>query len=155
MIISKCYIKIIGILSVLLLTINVSAQEEKPDENKREVLRLHRESVGITYDRSWAFTFRYRTDGWEVGADYHKTIDFFKSRVIQFGIGELKHFKQNRQNSDPSGGIFGFNGNKPFVYGKQNSFFVIHGNYGRRHLLAERAKKNGVMIQFQYTVVSS
>ena len=27
----------------------------------------------------------------------------------------------------------------------------MHANYGRRHLLAERAKKNGVMIQFQYT----
>ena len=148
----------------LLLTFTVSGQEKEPKEKnvqkelkqaeetaKRDVIRDYRESKGITYDLSWAFTFKYRTDGWQLGADYNKTINYFKSRVLQIEIGEYKHFKQERQSKDPSGGIFGFNGIRPFVYGKQNNLFVIHGKYGRRHLLAERAKKNGVMIQFQYT----
>ena len=135
-----------------LLALNLNAQEknEESEEKKREVLRGYRDNIGITYDKSWAFTFKYRTDGWQVGADYNKTINYFKSRVIQFGLGELKHFKQARQ-TDEAGGIFGFNGIRPYVYGKQNSFFVFYGNYGRRHLLAERARKNGVMVQFQYT----
>jgi hypothetical protein len=150
--ICKHYLKFFVFLGAIFFQFQLQAQDEAPvEENKREVIRDYRENIGITYDKSWAFTFKYRTDGWDVGADYHKTINFFKSRVIQFGIGEVKHFKQKRQSSDPSGGIFGFNGFKPYVYGKQNSFFVIHGNYGRRHLLAERAKKNGVMIQLQYT----
>ena len=154
---------ILSFFFLMAFTIEAQEKEEKKIEKqaektaanneptKRDVIRDYREAQGITYQKSWAFTFKYRTDGWQVGADYNKTINYFKSRVIQIEIGELKHFKQNRQSKDPSGGIFGFNGIRPFVYGKQNNLFVIHGKYGRKHLLAERAKKNGVMIQFQYT----
>lgn len=139
------------IVACLFSSVLYAQDEEAPEEKKRDVIRSYRENIGVTYDKSWAFTFKYRTDGWQIGADYNKTINYFKSSVFQFDIGELKHFKQTRQSKDPSGGIFGFNGIRPFVYGKQNNFFVAHANYGRRHLLAERARKNGVMIQFQYT----
>ncbi|MCB0501274.1 MAG: hypothetical protein KDD32_01220 [Bacteroidetes bacterium] len=146
------HIKVVLLILASLFSGAIYAQEEEaPEENKREVIRTYRENIGVTYDKSWAFTFKYRTDGWQIGADYNKTINYFKSSVFQFDIGELKHFKQTRQSKDPSGGIFGFNGIRPFVYGKQNSFYVAHANYGRRHLLAERARKNGVMVQFQYT----
>lgn len=137
---------------LMVFSVGVQAQEDERPEGpaKREVLRDYRESQGITYKKSWAFAFKYRTDGWTVGADYNKTINYFKSQVIQIELGETKHFKQARQSKDPSGGIFGFNGIRPFVYGKQNSLFTVKAKYGRRHLLAERARKNGVMIQFQY-----
>ncbi|MCP4125141.1 MAG: hypothetical protein GY751_25690 [Bacteroidetes bacterium] len=136
---------------IVLMTAGIGMAQEEAPAKERNVVRDYRESQGITYKKSWAFTFKYRTDGWQAGADYTQTINYYKSRVIQMNIGEWKHFKQTRQSNDPSGGIFGFNGIRPFVYGKQNNLFVIQGSYGRRHLLAERARKNGVMIQLQYT----
>ncbi len=153
-------IKILLAALIFLCTISVNAQEKEKEKDKakesgapqkREVHRDYRENIGITYEKSWAFTFKYRTDGWQIGADYNKTINYFKSWVIQFDVAEIKHFKQSKQSTDAAGGLFGFNGIRPFVYGKQNSFYVFHGSYGRRHLLAERARKNGVMVQFQYT----
>lgn len=141
---------ILTLIAALLLGFAAAAQDEG-GPNERDLVRDYRASQGITYKKSWAFTFKYRTDGWMVGADYNKNINYFKSRVVQVGIGEFKHFKQTRQSNNPSGGIFGFNGVRPFVYGKQNNFYVIHGKYGRRHLLAERDRKNGVMVQLQYT----
>jgi len=136
---------------IAVLSAGSAVAQEEAVAKDRDVVRDYRASQGITYKKSWAFTFKYRTDGWQVGADYNKTINYYKSRVIQMSIGEFKHFKQTRQSNDPSGGIFGFNGIRPFAYGKQNNLYVISGSYGRKHLLAERAKKNGVMIQLQYT----
>ena len=100
------HIKFVFIVFALLVAYGAIAQEGAPDENKREVLRDYRENIGVIFDNSWAFTFKYRTDGWQIGADYNKTINFFKSRVIQFDLGEIKHFKQSRQSKDPAGGLF-------------------------------------------------
>ncbi len=145
------YIWMFLICSSMLQLSSISAQEVVEDPSRRNEVRDYRESRGYTYKKSWSFAFRFRTDGWQVGTDHTQTINYFKSRVFQLDLGEYKHFKQARQSKDPSGGIFGFNGIRPFVYGKQHNLFVLHGRYGRRHLVAERARRNGVMIQFQYT----
>lgn len=149
----KLSLKIVLVTLLLVGGFQLKAQEEDaPKSNKREVLRDYRENIGVLYDKSWAFTFKYRTDGWQVGADYTKQINYFKSRIIQFDVGILRHAKQTRQSrTQGGGGLFGFNGVRPFVYGKQNTFISLHARYGRRHLLAERARKNGVMVHLQYS----
>lgn len=105
----------------------------------------------IVYSSSWAIGFRLRTDGWMVGGEFTRSKNYFRSLLFQFELGEYKHPKQQRQSKDPFGGIFGNSGIKPFVYGKQYSLFTIHAAMGQKFLLAEKARKNGVMINYFYT----
>jgi len=44
---------------------------------------------------------------------------------------------------------------KGYVYGKQNTFFCFHLNYGYRHTIAEKAKKSGVALYAVYMAGAS
>lgn len=104
----------------------------------------------LIYTSSWSGNFRLRSDGWQIGGEITKSKNYFKSNIYQFDLGIYKHPKQVRQNKDPYSGWFNSNGIKPFIYGKQNTLITLHAALGQKFLLAERAKKNGVMIQYYY-----
>ena len=123
-------------LSAFILEISAQETQEK--------------SGGLNYRSAWMGSFRLRSNGWMVGAEYNQSRTYKRSLIYQLEIGEYKHPKQKRQSNDPSGGVFGADGIKPFVYGKQNNLFVMHLSAGQKHLLVEKAKKNGVMLYLQY-----
>lgn len=105
----------------------------------------------IVYSKAWEVGFHLRTDGWQLGADIAKSRNYFKSNFYSIDIGEYKHPKQVRQSKDPySGGFINTSGLKPFIYGKQNSLYTIHGYIGQKFLLAEKAKRHGVMLNYYY-----
>jgi hypothetical protein len=107
-------------------------------------------SRGLNYSSAWIGSFRLRSDGWMAGAEFNQTRSYKRSLIYQAEIGEYKHPKQKRQSNAPSGGFFGSDGIKPFVYGKQNNLFAMHLSAGQKHLLAEKARRNGVMLYVQY-----
>lgn len=135
-------------LGLLCMTLVVSAQEFAPDPGARRLTRNIANE--IVYESSWAVNFKLRSDGWQVGAEIAKQRNYFRSLIYRFDLGEYQHPKQVRQNKDPFGGIFGNNGIRPFVFGKQNTLFALHGAIGQKFLLAERARRNGIMINYYY-----
>lgn len=104
----------------------------------------------FVYESNWSMNFRLRSDGWQFGGEYSKYKNYSRSTIYQFDLGVYKHPKQVRQNKDPYAGWFNSNGIKPFIYGKQNTLAAIHIAMGQRYLLAEKARRNGVMINYYY-----
>jgi len=132
-------VKYLLIIAILALSFSAISAQEVPVK-----------SGGLNYSSAWMGSFRMRSDGWMVGGEYNQTRSFKRSLIYQLEIGEYKHPKQKRQSNDPSGGIFGSDGIRPFVYGKQNNLFVMHLSAGQKHLLVEKARRNGVMLYLQY-----
>lgn len=104
----------------------------------------------FVYESSWSGNFKLRTDGWQFGGEYSKYKTYAKTTIYQVEFGLLKHAKQVRQNKDPNAGWFNSNGIKPFVYGKRYNLFSLQAAVGQKFLLAEKSKRNGVMIHYYY-----
>jgi hypothetical protein len=86
-----------------------------------------------------------------LGAEFTKAKRFKRSTLFQVQFSYFRHTKQIRQNSQyGGGGLFGSDGFKPFVYGKQNTLFTLYGGVGQKFLLAEKGKRHGVQIFFKY-----
>lgn len=100
----------------------------------------------LIYDYSWSFIGKYRIDGWSVGFEYEQIKSLKKKRIFQFEILEIKSPKEKKIKRPRDFGL------KPFIFGKQNNFFVMHFTYGNKFMLAEQARRNGVMINFVYNV---
>lgn len=141
--------RLIIIIFISMSAIQLHAQNMAPDPGARRLTRNIANE--IVYSSSWSANFKLRTDGWQVGAEFTKAKNYFKSTIFHVELGEYKHPKQVRQNKDPFGGIFGNNGIRPFVFGKQNSLYALHGSIGQKYLLAERARRNGIMINYFYS----
>lgn len=104
----------------------------------------------LVYSKTWTAGFRLRSDGFMLGGEFTRSKKYKSAILYQFEFGYWRHPKNYRQQSQySSGGFFG-DGFKPFVYGKQNNLFAIHVNVGQRILLAEKARKHGVMVFFHY-----
>ena len=64
-------------------------------------------------------------------------------------LGELKHPKEFRQSFDfqsPQTSKV----SRAFVFGKQNSFFVLRGGYGEKRYFSEKAKRRGLAVGVSY-----
>ncbi|MCO5247900.1 MAG: hypothetical protein M9887_02980 [Chitinophagales bacterium] len=108
------------------------------------------EEYEFVYHQDWSANFKLRSDGWQLGFEMGKSKIYTRSLIYQIDLGLYNHPKQAKQNKDPYAGWFSSNGIKPFIYGKQNTLFALHGAVGQRFLVAEKAKHNGVMINYYY-----
>ncbi|MFN8294869.1 MAG: hypothetical protein U0T69_01680 [Chitinophagales bacterium] len=118
-------------------------------QSRREDSNLNRDSV--LYKKSWAAGARLKSDGFSLGAEFTKSKRFKRSLLFQFQFSYFIHPKQTRQQSPyGSGGLFGGDGFKPFIYGKQNTLFTLYGGVGQKFLLAEKGKRHGVQLFFKY-----
>lgn len=138
-------------LTILLILLMCDALYAQDVGNVKQPLRKVDVENRIVYKESWEAGFHLRTDGWRIFADIYKSRNYFRGKIFSVDIGAYKHPKQVRQTKDPfGGGLINTSGLKSFVYGKQNSLFVIHGYAGQKFLLAEKAKRHGVMLNFYY-----
>ena len=107
------------------------------------------ESKGIIYNREFTIDTRIHTYGFAVAANWTKIKTFRKSTYFQVELGELKHQKDYRQNSDNT---FPNQGSpQAFILGKRNNLYVARVGYGRKKYLSEKAKRKGVAIGLNYS----
>lgn len=145
---TKPVAKYLPLIGVILLCNAVQSQDV---EMQKQPLRKIDVENRIVYKQSWEAGFHMRTDGWRMFANVYKARNYFRGKIFSADFGAYKHPKQVRQTKDPfGGGLINTSGLKSFVYGKQNSLFVIHGYAGQKFLLAEKAKRHGVMLNFYY-----
>lgn len=104
---------------------------------------------GYVYDTELSFGIKVSTSGWGVMSDLTKSINSEKDRLYYFEINFLKNPKELKKVNEYSAAI-SIDSPKPFVYGKQNSFFAAKAGYGNKYLLGEKAEKNGFQIKFDY-----
>lgn len=105
------------------------------------------EPKGIIYDKEWAVDFRLHTAGYGLGFSWGSIDAFDKTQFYSISLDFLRHPKEFRQNIRPS--IYNPL-NRPFVFGKQNSFFSLKGGIGKKVFLSEKAKRRGLAVGYTY-----
>lgn len=108
-------------------------------------------SKGILYNKETVFGFKIHTNGWEVGLDLGKIRTYYKTKYYHFGIGELKNPKENRQSIEGQS-ISNGKSSRSYIYGKQNSFYVLRASYGVKRYFSEKAKRKGLVIGMSYEI---
>lgn len=120
---------------MVLLLLACSSLAQAQATLRRGVLYEHEFSGGL---------FLHTSGGWGLFADIGRTEDASRKRLWNISFTQQHHPKEVKQTIDFSMALFGINSPRPFVYGKQNSFFQLTCSYGRQFLLAEKARSSGV-----------
>jgi len=105
------------------------------------------EKVGIIYNRETTFNMKMTTNrGFIPGLEFGRLRTYYKTTYYHISLGELKHPKEQRQSADP----LLSRSFRPFVFGKQNNFFVARGGWGVKRYYSEKAKHKGVAVGISY-----
>lgn len=109
------------------------------------------QSKGYVYETGLSFGGKISTSGWAFTGDLTKRISTEKDRLYYWEVNFLKHPKEEKKINEYSFSN-SFDSPKPFVYGKQNSFFAVKAGYGNKYLLGQKAQKNGYEIKLTYVL---
>ncbi len=103
--------------------------------------------TGIVYNSEKSAYFGLTTNhGWLVGYSKGTLKTYYRTSLFHLSLGEIKHEKEQRQASDP-----GFSRAwRPYVYGKQNNFFVVRAGWGAKRYFTEKARQKGVVVGMTY-----
>lgn len=106
-------------------------------------------NVGIIYNEETTFNLRVSTNrSLAMGVEFGRLRTYNKTKTWTLSLGELKHPKEQRQNSAPRAS----NAFRPFVYGKRNSLFVLRAGWGAKRYFSEKAKHKGVAVGISYSI---
>lgn len=108
------------------------------------------EGKNLLYYKEVNGGFGLHTAGWNVLVDYSKIKDASTKLIYEFEFSQLKHRKEFRQTQDFGYTFSGVNAPKPFVYGKQNSFYLLNASVGKEKEIGRKAQKSGVSISVKY-----
>lgn len=99
---------------------------------------------GIIYSHEVSGGLHVHTGGWGVFVDVASRDELKKKTLWQFEFMQIRHPKEVKQTIDYGLSFFGYSSPKPFVYGKQNNFYLLNITYGKQFMFAEKAQKSGV-----------
>jgi hypothetical protein len=101
---------------------------------------------GILYDFERSYDFKVYTNGISLGMTFGEIQSYYKTSYYSIEIATLKDFRERRQNKN-----IPFNGlSSSFVYGKQNSIYLLKFGQGKKVYLTEKAKRKGLAVGFNY-----
>lgn len=105
------------------------------------------ENVGIIYNRETTINLKLTTNrGFAPGLEFGRLRTYYRTTYYHFSLGEIKHSKEQRQSAEP----LRSRSFRPFIYGKQNNFFVARGGWGVKRYYSEKAKHKGVAVGVSY-----
>jgi len=107
------------------------------------------ENKGIVYSRETAFNIKLATNrGLVPGMEFGRLRTYYKTTYFHVSVGELKDPKEQRQSAEQQiGQSF-----RPYVFGKQNNFYVVRSGWGVKRYYSEKAKQRGVAVGISYNV---
>ncbi|MFZ4784809.1 MAG: hypothetical protein ACOYLH_04975 [Flavobacteriales bacterium] len=101
------------------------------------------EQANILYNRQKYGGFCMNSQGFGGFFTYAKYQDAFRQNIFHFDLQFVKHEKEiKRFSSDPNA--------RGYFYGKQNSFIVFHAGIGRKKVITEKLRKNGVQLSHNW-----
>ena len=103
---------------------------------------------GLVYNKEFTMDARLHTNGFALAANFTKIKTYYKSSYFQIEVGDLKHPKEYRQNSDSQ--IVSQGTPQSYILGKENALYAIRAGYGRIRYYTEKAKRKGVSIGINY-----
>jgi hypothetical protein len=108
------------------------------------------DAKGVVYSQELSADLNWHTNGYSVGINSGRLKNYYLTNYYQFSLGQLKHRKEYRQNFDFAPSSIGRVSNA-FVFGKQNSLFVMRANVGQKRFFSEKEMQKGVAIGLNYT----
>jgi len=138
--------KILTIVACLLV-ISTGLMAQKTFQPKQ----INYDYQGVVYNKELAINLRIHTNGFALGTNIGKIKTYYQTRYYSFEIGEVKHPKERRQSFDPSGGLGGKT-SRSFMFGKQNSLYMLRAGIGEKRYLSEKAKHKGLAIGITYEI---
>jgi hypothetical protein len=112
---------------------------------------INKQPKGIVYDKEASGFLRLHTNGYTIGGSYGTLKTYYKTNYWQFELVHIKHPREYTNRSQFSAAQNGATGSS-FIFGKQNSFFALHGAYGQKRYFSGKAKKQGVAVGMSYSV---
>lgn len=133
---------VIAILSMLYVAV-------LPAQSLKESIK--KQPKGVIYNTEMSGMFRFHTNGFALGFNYGQLKTYYRTTTWQVELIHLKHPQEYLDRVEfapmrPGGSA------SSFTYGKQNSFFALHGGYGQKYYFSGKAKKQGVAVGMSYSV---
>lgn len=107
------------------------------------------DNKGIVYNREFTMDLKIHTNGFSIGANIATLKTYYLTQFFNIELGEIKHPKEVRQSFDLQPSAAG-RISRSFIYGKQNSFWVLRGGVGEKRYFSEKAKHKGLAIGVSY-----
>lgn len=104
------------------------------------------DEVHISYEREVYGGVFFHTQGWGLNFvnNYFKTVDKRVNYEIQFNF---THNPKQKKVYNPY-----YRDAKGFYYGKLNTFFMLRGLYGQRHIIGHKIRSKGVELGYTWSV---
>ena len=109
---------------------------------------------GLVYNKELTFGGILTTNGWGVNSTYARRSSVSVQRLFFTELMFIHHPKELKKVNEYNFS-FSYSAPKPFVYGKQNSFFSWKAGYGQQFLIGEKAEKSGFEVSFKYLAGAS
>lgn len=108
---------------------------------------LRSTQTGIVYTKETAFDVYLHTAGMGFGMKFGDIETYYRTSYYHIEFSTIRHAKEVRQ----SNRVSQFNVlSRPYVYGKQNSFFTLRAGMGKKRYFSEKAKRRGIAVGVNY-----
>lgn len=111
---------------------------------------LSKQPKGVVYNSELSGIAKFHTNGFALGVNYGTIKTYYKTTTWQFELVHLKHPREYLDRVEFAPRRPGGSANS-FTYGKQNSFFALHGGFGQKYYFSGKAKKQGVAVGMSYS----
>ena len=134
-------------LLLILSAASIVAQQQLPAGQN-----YYDEQSGIIYNQELTFDFRLITPrSFALGVNVGRLVSYDRTTFFNFEFGDIRHPQEYRQSFDfqfgPSNRV-----SRAFIYGKQNSAFVLSAGYGEKRYFSEKAKNRGLAVGVTYQI---
>lgn len=105
--------------------------------------------IGIIYNTEKALKVRFQTNGFALSWNKGKIQTYYRTKFVNYEIGYLKSSRELSQRFDLRN-PFTTESARSFVFGKQNSLYVLRAGIGYKHYFSDKAKRRGIAVGVQY-----
>ena len=111
--------------------------------------QIETSNKGILYKSEKAFDFKLYTNGLGFALNFGEIDSYYKTTYWTFEFGTLKDFRERRQNRNIN--FAGVGLSSAFIFGKQNSIYLLKFGQGKKLYLTEKAKRKGLAVGINYS----
>jgi len=105
---------------------------------------------GIVYKKERSYDLKMHTNGFAIGANWGTLQTYYRTKYLRLELGYMKDPREKRQNKNwafPGQGT-----SSDFIFGKQNTMFVLRGGLGYKKYLSEKTRRRGIAVGYNWEV---
>jgi len=105
-------------------------------------------SKGILYKAEKAIDLRLHTNGYALAYNWGEIKNYYTTKYFQVELGYMKDPREHKQNKNFS--FRGLGNSSDYVFGKQNTMFVLRGGMGYKKYLSEKTNRRGIAVGYSW-----